>query len=50
VLGGITPYPNQDWLKQIARNLTGVTGQMAHVRFLLYDRDAKLSEAFDGLF
>jgi len=50
VLGGISAYPHEDWMKQIVRNLTGVTGQMSHARFLLHDRDTKFSEAFDALF
>ena len=49
VLGGLTPYPQETWLKQIARNLTVTDGPLTHARFLLYDRDAKFSEAFDAI-
>jgi len=46
ILGGLTPFPNDAWLKQVARNLTAEDGPMAHARFLLHDRDTKFSEAF----
>src|ERR1022692_37728 len=50
VLAGITPFPNEDWLRQVARNLTVEDGPMAKARFLLHDRDAKFSKAFDDVF
>lgn len=50
VMGGITPFPNEAWLKQIARNVLAADGPMAKARFLLHDRDAKFSENFDPLF
>jgi putative transposase len=50
ILAGITPFPNEAWLKQIARNLTVEDGPMTNARFLLHDRDAKFSEAFDAVF
>ena len=46
-LAGITPYPNEAWLKQVARNMTSLGGAMTNARFLLHDRDTKFSEAFD---
>jgi transposase InsO family protein len=49
VLGGITPFPNEAWMKQIARNLTAAEGPMANARFLFHDRDAKFSEGFDAV-
>jgi transposase InsO family protein len=49
VLGGITPLPNESWMKQIARNLTVADGPMADARFLLHDRDTKFSEGFDAI-
>jgi transposase InsO family protein len=49
ILAGITPFPNEAWLKQIARNLTVDEGLMAKARFLLHDRDAKFSEGFDAV-
>jgi putative transposase len=50
ILAGITPFPNEAWLKQIARNVTAAAGPMANARFLLHDRDAKFSENFDAVF
>ena len=49
ILAGITPFPNEAWLKQIARNLTVDEGPMANARFLIHDRDAKFSEGFDAV-
>jgi len=49
-LGGLTPYPKDAWLKQVARNLTAADGPMANARFLLHDRDTKFSEAFAAVF
>jgi hypothetical protein len=49
VLGGITPLPNEAWMKQIARNLTVADGPMANARFPLHDRDTKFSEGFDAV-
>jgi putative transposase len=49
ILAGITPFPNEAWLKQIARNLTVEDGPLTNARFLFHDRDAKFSEAFDAL-
>jgi transposase InsO family protein len=49
ILAGITPFPNEPWLKQIARNLTVDEGPMAKARFLIHDRDAKFSEGFDAV-
>jgi transposase InsO family protein len=50
ILSGITPSPNEAWLKQIARNVTAADAPMANARFLLHDRDAKFSENFDAIF
>ena len=50
VLGGTTPSPNEAWMKQVARNLTGEDGPIQNARFLLHDRDAKYSEGFDAVF
>jgi transposase InsO family protein len=50
VLAGITPFPNEDWLKQVARNLTVEDGPMTNARYLLHDRDAKFSQTFDDVF
>ena len=50
ILGGLTPYPKDAWLKQVARNLTAADAPMAKARFLLHDRDTKFSEAFAAVF
>ena len=50
ILGCLTPFPKESWLKQLARNLTTEDGPMAHARFLLHDRDTKFSLDFDALF
>jgi transposase InsO family protein len=47
VLGGLTLSPNEAWVKQIARNVTGVTGQLSNARYLIHDRDSKYSAGFD---
>ena len=47
---GITTSPDEAWMKQIARNLTGEDGLIQNARFLLHDRDAKYSEGFDAIF
>jgi putative transposase len=47
VLGGSTLSPDEAWIKQIARNVTGVTGELSNARYLIHDRDSKYSAAFD---
>jgi putative transposase len=49
VLGGMTHSPNEAWVKQIARNVTGVTGELTNARYLIHDRDAKYTEGFDRI-
>lgn len=47
VIVGSTPFPGEDFMKQVARNLTDcVDGFLAGKRFLILDRDRKFSEAF----
>jgi putative transposase len=44
---GVTPAPDDRWMKQIARNLTSVDGGfLVGKRYLLMDRDTKFSAAF----
>jgi hypothetical protein len=44
---GLTAHPDEDWLFQVARNLTDAEeGFLRQMRFLLMDRDAKFCEAF----
>jgi transposase InsO family protein len=47
VLGGLTAAPHEQWVKQIARNVTGVTGQLTNARYLVHDRDGKFTAGFD---
>ena len=47
---GFTPWPEVSWMKQMARNLTMAgEGILNGCRYLLHDRDAKFSAAFDDL-
>jgi hypothetical protein len=47
---GSTPSPGEDFMKQVARNLTDVVdGVLATKRFLILDRDRKFSDAFRSL-
>ena len=47
ILGGVTHSPNEAWVKQIARNVTGVTGELTNARYLIHDRDSKYSAGLD---
>jgi transposase InsO family protein len=47
VVGGITRHPNQEWVNQIARNVTGMGGELASARYLIHDRDCKFTDTFD---
>jgi putative transposase len=49
-LGGTSHSPNEVWMKQVARNLTGEDGPLPNARFLLHDRAAKYSQGFDSIF
>jgi putative transposase len=50
-LAGVTGNPDGAWVTQQARNLLLVLGEQGRrVRFLLRDRDAKLSRSFDDVF
>src|SRR5215475_10817721 len=49
-LVGFTPYPDQDWMEQQARNMTMEQwGYLRGCRYLLHDRDAKFCESFREL-
>jgi putative transposase len=43
----LTAHPDEDWMLQVARNVTEAEdGFLCRKRYLLVDRDAKFSEAF----
>ena len=47
-IAGLTPYPGECWMTQIARNLTmAEVGFLADHRYLIHDRDGKYCPAFD---
>jgi hypothetical protein len=50
-LAGITAHPNRAWVVQAARNLLMDLDDCAHrLRFLIRDRDAEFTAAFDAVF
>ena len=49
VLGGITTSPHEQWMKQIARNVTGWDGEIENARYLIHDRDSKYTKSFDAI-
>ena len=49
-LVGFTPYPDQDWMEQQARNMTMEQwGCLRGCRYLWHDRDTKICESFREL-
>jgi len=49
-LAGFTPYPDQEWMEQQARNMTMEEwGCLRGCRYLLHDRDAKFCQSFRAL-
>ena len=46
-IAGITPPPNEQWMTQVARNVTMAdVGFLSSSRYLIHDRDSKFCESF----
>jgi hypothetical protein len=46
-VSGLTPHPNQRWMKQITRNVTmDDRGFLNNCRYLIHDRDTKYCQSF----
>src|SRR6266513_1600490 len=46
-LAGVTRHPNQEWMEQMARDVTMEdSGFLIHRRYLLHDHDSKYSSSF----
>ena len=46
-IAGITVHPNEQWMQQMARNVTMQgCGALRYFRYLLHDRDTKYTTAF----
>ncbi len=46
-IAGVTPNPNEYWMKQIARNLTMADwGFLSSCKYLIHDRDSKFCKSF----
>lgn len=49
-IAGITPHPDEAWMRQMARNATMAGGGfLTDHRYLLHDRDAKFSAGFRAI-
>ncbi len=47
-IAGVTPFPNEPWMTQVARNITMADiGFLVDHRYLIHDRDGKYCPAFD---
>ena len=49
VLGGMTTSPHEEWMKQVARNVSGWGCEMVNARYLIHDRDSKFTASFDEI-
>ena len=46
-IAGITPYPDERWMKQMARNVTmDEWGFLSNCKYLIHDRDSKFCRSF----
>ncbi len=49
-IAGVTPHPNERWMKQMARNVTmDGWGFLDNCRYLIHDRDTKYCESFRNI-
>ena len=49
-LAGMTPHPDEEWMQQMARNVTlEQWGFLGNCRYLLHDRDGKFCPSFDEI-
>lgn len=49
IIPGITTHPNDNWMAQVARNLTDWDGELKNAKYLIHDRDTKYSAKFDAI-
>jgi len=50
LVAGLTPHPDEEWTKQIARNLTMADiGFLDGTRYLVHDRDSKFCLSFEQI-
>ena len=46
-IAGMTPHPNEEWMKQMARNVTMADyGFLSNCKYLIHDRDSKFCKSF----
>jgi putative transposase len=49
-VAGVTPHPDEQWMKQVARHITMVEwGFLSPGQYLIHDRDAKFCAAFQQI-
>ena len=48
-IAGVTDHPNEEFMAQVARNLTCVEGTLRDRRFLILDRDTKFTAQFRSI-
>jgi len=47
ILAGMARHPTEEWMQQVARNLTDTeSGTLTHQKYILHDRDAKFCSLF----
>jgi len=49
-IAGVTPNPNEEWMKQMARNVTMAEwGFLSSCEYLIHDRDSKFCQSFRSI-